>query len=161
MNRVILSGILLLLSFTAYAVSDSEMPVDVSAYTVVIDERSGLSTYIGDARITQGSLLISAEKIQIFSKNQGIIKVIAIGTKNKLAHYQQNQNNRTNFVKATARNITYFIDTQLIRLVGKANLTQGFDSFSGDVLNYDIKKDKLIAKQSEDGSERVRFKIKL
>lgn len=81
--------------------------------------------------------------------------------KKKPAHYKQNQANQPRFIEATAQNITYFIDKQFVRLKGKAHLIQGFDSFSGGVLNYDIKKDRIIAKKSKDGTQRVKFKIKL
>ncbi len=36
-----------------------------------------------------------------------------------------------------------------------------FDSFSGDTLDYDINNDKVVVKGSEDGTERVKFKIVL
>lgn len=159
MSRIVF--ILLLLPFTADAAFKDRVPVEVKAYNVVIDERLGFSTYTGDANIVQGDLEISAAKIQIFSKDQSISKVIAIGNKNKLAHYKQNQTNQPYFIEATAQNITYFIDKQLVRLVGEAHLVQGFESFSGGVLNYDIKRDKVIASKSKDGTQRVRFKIKL
>ncbi|WXU00138.1 MAG: Lipopolysaccharide export system protein LptA [Catillopecten margaritatus gill symbiont] len=159
MNRIVF--ILLLLPFTVNALLNDRVPVDVSAYTVVIDEHSGVSVYTGNAKIVQGSLEINAEKIQIFNKNQSIVKVIATGTKKKPAHYKQNQANQPRFIEATAQNITYFIDKQFVRLKGKAHLIQGFDSFSGGVLNYDIKKDRIIAKKSKDGTQRVKFKIKL
>lgn len=160
MNRVILSAIVLL-SFTAHAAADSRLPINVQAHTAVIDERLGFGTYTGNAKITQGSLVISAEKIQVFSKNQAITKVIALGTKTKLAHYKQNQSNRPRFIEATAINITYRIDKQLVHLAGKAHLIQGFDSFSGGTLDYDIKKDKIVAKKSKNGIQRVKFKIRL
>jgi lipopolysaccharide export system protein LptA len=49
----------------------------------------------------------------------------------------------------------------MVYLVGNAYLIQGFDSFSGDSLSYDINNDKVIVKGSEDGTERVKFKIVL
>ncbi|SFV85134.1 LptA, protein essential for LPS transport across the periplasm [hydrothermal vent metagenome] len=159
MNRIIF--ILLLLPFTADALLNGRIPTDVKAYAVVIDERLGLSTYTGNAQIVQGSLIISAESIQIFSKNQEITKVIAVGTKKKPAHYKQNQPKQPRFIEATAQNITYFVGKQLVKLKGRAHLIQGFDSFSGGTLNYDIKKDKIFAKKSKDGTQRVQFKIKL
>lgn len=159
MSSVLL--MMLLLSFASHALPEKRAPMNVKAHTVVIDERLGLSTYTGNASITQGSLAVSAEKIQIFSKKQVITKVIATGTKKKLAHYQQNQPNRANFVEAVAQKIVYFIDKQQVRLEGEAHLTQGFESFSGGVLDYDIKEEKIIANKSKDGTRRVRFKIKL
>lgn len=157
MNRIIF--LLWLLPFSAQALLDKKIPIDVKAYTVVIDERLGLSIYTGNAQITQGDLIIVAKKIQIFSKNQAITKVIAVGTKKKPAYYQQNQANQPEFVEATAQNIVYFIGKQLVRLKGDAYLIQGSDSFSGGVLSYDINKNKVIATQSKDGTQRVKFKI--
>jgi lipopolysaccharide export system protein LptA len=56
---------------------------------------------------------------------------------------------------------SYFINQQLVRLEGNAHLVQGFDSFSGGILNYDIKKDKMVAGKSKNDTQRVKFKIKL
>jgi lipopolysaccharide export system protein LptA len=42
-----------------------------------------------------------------------------------------------------------------VRLEGNAHLVQGFDSFSGGILNYDIKKDKMVAGKSKNDTQRV------
>ena len=161
MNKLAFT-LLYLLSFALHALpGDAKEPINIKAYTVVIDERKGLSTYTGDARVAQGSLTLSAEKIQLFSSQKEVTKVIAKGDKNKLAHYKQNQPNQSRFIEATALNITYLIKKEFVHLEGKAHLVQGFDSFSGGTLDYDIKNDKVIAQKSKDGTERVRFKIKL
>ncbi len=151
-----------LLSFTSYAfIDDNKAPVDVKAQTVIIDKPSGLSTYTGNVEVTQGSLMLNAEEIQIFSIGQTISKMTAKGNKKKLAYYKQNQPNQLHFVEAGALTITYFVDKQLVRLEGSAYLVQGFDYFSGGILDYDIKKDKIVAKKSKNGAQRVKFKIKL
>jgi lipopolysaccharide export system protein LptA len=49
----------------------------------------------------------------------------------------------------------------MIFLEGDAYLVQGFDSFSGDSLTYDINNDKVLVKGSVDGTKRVKFKIDL
>ena len=46
-------------------------------------------------------------------------------------------------------------------LKGDAHLVQGFDSFSGETLDYDIVNDKVIVKGSDDSTKRVKFKIKM
>ncbi|BAS67147.1 MAG: lipopolysaccharide transport periplasmic protein LptA [Gammaproteobacteria bacterium] len=159
MSRIFL--ILLLLPLGVQAIFDSKSEIVVQAHTVVVDGRSELSTYTGDAKITQGDLLIMAQKIQVFNKEQVVSKIIATGVKKKPAYYKQNQPKQSGFVEATAQKITYFIDKQLVRLEGNAHLTQDSNSFSGGLLNYDIKKNKIIAKKSKDGMQRVKFKIKL
>ncbi len=141
--------------------NDKNQPINVEAYTVVIDEKKNISTYTGNASVVQGSLTLSAEKIQIFSNQKEVFKVVAKGDKKHRAHYQQNQQNQARFIEATAEKIIYLIKQEMMHLSGNAHLVQGFDSFSGGTLDYDIKNDKVIAKQSKDGTQRVRFKIKL
>ena len=149
-------------SFGVYALpDDAKQPIQVKAYTVVIDERKGLSTYTGDAKVSQGSLMLSADKIELYSNQKEVTKVLAIGSKNKLAYYKQNQPNRSRFIEAGAIKINYLIKKEIVQLRGKAHLIQGFDKFSGGTLDYDIKNDKVILEQSKDGKERVKFKIKL
>ena len=141
--------------------TDKGQPINVKAQTVIIDEKAGHSIYSGNAKVMQGSLMLSAKKIQIYNNQKNVTKVIANGNKKQRAHYQQNQENQPRFIEATANEITYLIKTEMVYLKGNAHLTQGFDSFSGGTLDYDIKNDKVIAEKSNDGTQRVRFKIKL
>ena len=141
---------------------DRTQPIHVKAQQVLIDEPGGMSRYSGRAEVTQGSLLLKADTIDVFSQKRQVDKVIATGSAEQLAHYQQAQPKQTRFIQAQAKTITYLIDRQLVRLKGKAHLIQGFDSFSGGSLDYDIKNDKVLLKRSEtDDGQRVRFKIKL
>ncbi|VVM27943.1 hypothetical protein BSPWISOXPB_8861 [uncultured Gammaproteobacteria bacterium] len=64
-------------------------------------------------------------------------------------------------VEANAQTITYFANQQLVRLEGNAHLIQGLDSFSGSILSYDIKKDKMVAEKAKNGDQRIKFKINL
>ncbi len=140
---------------------DALQPIMVEADKVIIDEKKGISTYSGDATVRQGTLMLSAQRIELFMLNRSLNKVIAHGSKQERAQYKQNQPNQPRFVEATATNIVYLVKKNFVYLKGNARLTQGFDSFSGEEIDYDIENDKVIAKQSEDGTRRVRFKIKL
>lgn len=161
MNRVFLIY-LYCVSFGIYALpNDAKQPIQIKAYTVVIDERKGLSTYTGDVKVSQGSLMLSADKIELYSNQKKVTKILAKGSKKELAYYKQNQPNRSRFIEARAIKINYLISKEFVQLRGKARLIQGFDTFSGGTLDYDIKNDKVILKQSKDGKERVKFKIKL
>ncbi len=161
MNKHFL-GYLSLLFFSVQVLpSNAKTAIDIYANSVLIDEQKGLSIYTGDVKVTQGELVLKAEKIQLFNTQRQVTKIIANGTKNQRAYYKQGRVNKPRFIEARADNITYFIKSGLVRLNGRANLIQGFDSFSGGTLDYDIKNDKVIVKQSKDGTQRVKFKIKL
>jgi len=138
---------------------DTKQPIEIEAQSVVVDETTGFNEFSGDVEVRQGSLLLMAELIQVQTDNEEVVSMIARGSLEKPAKYIQSQENQARFIEATATLITYDVDKGMIFLVGNAHLVQGFDSFSGDTLNYDINNDKVVVKGSEDGTERVKFKI--
>ena len=161
MNKLI---ILIALFFTSLAFAlpeDAKQPIEIEAQSVVVDETTGFNEFSGNAEVKQGSLLLFAELIQVQTNIDGVETMIAKGTLEKPAKYIQSQENQGRFIEATATLITYNVNEGMIFLVGNAHLVQGFDSFSGDSLNYDINNDKVVVKGSEDGTERVKFKIVL
>ena len=157
--------LILLMAFVTSLVfalpEDTKQPIEIEAQSVVVDETTGFSEFSGNAVVRQGSLLLSAELIQVQTDNEEVVSMIAKGSLEKPAKYIQSQENQARFIEATATLITYDVDEGMIFLVGNAHLVQGFDSFSGDTLNYDINNDKVVVKGSEDGTERVKFKIVL
>jgi lipopolysaccharide export system protein LptA len=157
--------LILLMTFVASLVfalpEDAKQPIEIEAQSVVVDETTGFNEFRGNAEVRQGSLLLLAELIQVQTDNEEVVSMIAKGSLEKPAKYIQSQENQARFIEATATLITYDVDEGMIFLVGNAHLVQGFDSFSGDTLNYDINNDKVVVKGSEDGTERVKFKIVL
>ena len=161
MNKLIILATLFFTSFVFALPEDAKQPIEIEAQSVVVDETSGFNEFSGNAEVKQGSLLLFAELIQVQTNSDGVETMIAKGTLEKPAKYIQNQENQGRFIEATATLITYNINEGMIFLIGNAHLVQGFDSFSGDSLTYDINNDKVVVKGSEDGTERVTFKIVL
>ncbi|MBE8189817.1 MAG: lipopolysaccharide transport periplasmic protein LptA [Candidatus Thioglobus sp.] len=165
MNKVFLRVFLVilgLLSCTVFAAkNDAKQAIQIQANTVVIDEKTGLSTYSGNAKVVHGSLVLSAQNIYVFSAKDEVTKIVAKGSKNQHAYYKQNQPNQPRFIEAKALKIVYFVSKELMYLEGKAHLVQGFNSFTGGTLEYDAKTDRVLIKKSSDGTQRVKFKIKL
>ena len=152
----------LFFSTFAFALSeDADQPIEIEAESVMVDETTGFNEFVGDAEVKQGSLVMTAEIIQVQTNADGVETMIAKGTIEKPAKYIQSQENQARLIEATANLITYNVNEGMIFLVGDAFLVQGFDSFSGDSLTYDINNDKVLVKGSEDGTKRVKFKIDL
>ena len=161
MNKLIILAALFFTSFAFALPEDAKQPIEIEAQSVVVDETTGFNEFSGNAEVKQGSLLLFAELIQVQTNSDGVETMIAKGTLEKPAKYIQSQENQARFIEATATLITYNVNEGMIFLVGNAHLVQGFDSFSGDSLNYDINNDKVVVKGSEDGTDRVKFKIVL
>jgi len=161
MNKLIIVTTLFITSLAFALPEDAKQPIEIEAKSVTVDETTGFNEFSGNAEVKQGSLLLFAELIQVQTNSDGVETMIAKGTLEKPAKYIQSQENQARFIEATATLITYNVNEGMIFLVGNAHLVQGFDSFSGDSLNYDINNDKVVVKGSEDGTERVKFKIVL
>ena len=161
LNKVIILFLVFFTSLVFALPEDAKQPIEIEAHSVFVDEIKGFNEFSGNAEVRQGSLLLLAELIQVQTKDEDVISVVAKGSLQKPAKYSQDQENQERFVEATATQITYDVEEGMIFLVGNAHLIQGFDSFSGDRLTYDIDNDKVIVKGSEDGTERVKFKIVL
>ena len=161
MNRIIIFIAIVFSTLVNALPEDANQPIEIEADSVIVDEISGFNEFLGDAEVRQGSLLITAELIQVQTNIDGVDTMIAKGTIEKPAKYTQSQENQARYIEATADLITYDVNEGMVFLEGNAYLIQGFDSFSGDSLNYDINNDKVIVKGSEDGTERVKFKIVL
>jgi len=161
MNKIILLISIFFTTFVFALPEDAKQPIEIEAESVIVDEISGFNEFSGNAEVRQGSLLMTAELIQVQTNTDGVETMIAKGTVDNPAKYIQSQENQARFIEATATLITYDVNKDMIFLVGNAYLIQGFDSFSGDTLTYDINNDKVIVKGSEDGTKRVKFKIDL
>ena len=161
MSKLIFLSLLFITSIAFALKDDAEQQIEIDANSVTVDEISGFNEFLGNAEVRQGSLFLSAELIQVQANSDGVETMVARGTIAKPAKYTQIQESQTRLIEATATLITYDVNKGVIFLVGNANLIQGFDSFSGDTLDYDINTDKVIVKGSQDGSTRVKFKINL
>lgn len=122
--------------------SDREQPITIQADDAMIDDRQGTSVYTGDVTIDQGTLHISAHEVEIISDGDRVIQIIASskGDNGPLAHYEQQPDEDESLVQADARKITYFVQEERLHLVGNARLEQARDTFSGEILYYNVNK---------------------
>ena len=166
LNKVITLFVVFFASLVFALPEDAKQPIEIEAQSVIVDETTGFNEFSGNVEVKQGSLLLLAEIIQVQTDNEEVVSMVAKGTLEKPAKYIQNQEDQARFIEATATLITYDVEGGMIFLVGNAHLVQGFDSFSGDTLDYDINNDKVVVKGSEDGTKdfspkRVKFTITL
>lgn len=149
---------------TKFASKKTKHPVYIKADKAVIDDKKGVSVFSKNAKIKHYNLQISASNITTFSEQKKLHKIIAIGKKGlkpKKVNYQQGKKNSKKFVKAIAYKIIYDAKNQLVYLYDKVRLRRGNDFFSGEIVIYNIKKDRVRIKKSQKPGEQVKFKIKL
>jgi len=122
---------------------DRSQPIEVSANQATLDDKKNLAIYEGNVVLTQGSLIIKADKITIkAAKNGQVNEVIATGN---LAEFTQTPEPNKDPIVAKAEHITYSVAQEKIVLTRSASVVQNKNLFQGNVITYDIKQQKLSA----------------
>lgn len=136
--------------------SDPEQPMNIEADQAMVDEERGITEYKGSVVVTQGSLRITADTVSIFEGNGGFDKAILEGAP---ARFRQRPDGSQEYVRASAKRIEYMVPKSLLILVDDAVVNQGTDTFSGNRISYDTKKNQVKARKSESGGDRVKITI--
>lgn len=131
--------------------TDQEQPINIEADTADLDDNTGTSIYRGNVIVTQGSIRLTGDVVTVFSPQHTLEKVKAEGNP---ATFKQRPDAKDQDMRARSLQMEYFVDTEKLILLKKANLWQEGDEISGNRIDYDIKADLGRATKGE--NERVR-----
>ena len=123
---------------------DQSQPIYIESDKARRDDPKGVTIYEGQVEVTQGSLLLKADKVTLYNtQKDGITTIIANGSP---AHYQQKPAPEKTLVKARAKTIEYFVSKERIVLTKNAWMTQDGATFDAAIIEYDIAKEIVEAK---------------
>lgn len=152
-SRLIFGLLLCTLPCLAWSLtSDQDQPIYMEADSVDIDEESGISTYVGDVKVTQGTMQLLADKVTVYRVEKRTERIVAVG---KPVNYRQQLNSSTEEVKGRASTMEYFITDERLYLIGDAVLIQGQDNFRSDRITYYRNRSLVKAGASAEGKARV------
>jgi lipopolysaccharide export system protein LptA len=122
--------------------ADRSKSIEIDAGTGVKDARRGLTMLSGAVTITQGTLNIQAERVEMRELKDGRNVVTALGTGGKQASFRQKADGKNEFFEGLADRIEYDDRSDTIKLVGNATarrLAQGViaDQLTGATITYD------------------------
>ena len=161
--------ILLLIPINLMALaSDRNQPIDLEADNADIDDLKGISIFTGNVVLTQGSMVIKSSKLTLYNdNNKELEKAIAVGSSKKLATFKQRPEGKDVDFRARSITMIYYLKKDKIHLLKNAYVWQEGDTFSGDKIIYDTKKETVMAssKKKTDGKTvssggRVKVTIK-
>jgi lipopolysaccharide export system protein LptA len=152
-NRTCLSFLLacLLLPLQSLALStDKDQPMNIEADRVDIDDEKGVSTFRGNVVITRGSMLIKGDVVVVYrDKAKNLDKVHSTGN---LAHFQQRPDNKPDDVIAEGQELFYDAVKEVLNIRRQGKVVQGGDTFRGEHIVYDSKRDKVEARGNKNGN---------
>lgn len=134
--------------------TDSDQPMNIEANKVILKEKNGISRYLGNVAITQGSRKISGDNITIFSDENNVTKVIIEG---KPASFSQLDDNNEK-IEASSHKMIFYAKTDILVLETDAVLQQKDNIFRSDKITYNTAKD-IITAGKKDGTDSERVKI--
>ena len=135
---------LLLFPLTSHALSsDKGKPMTIEADSVEIDDKKGLTVYRGNVDVRQGTLHVKGDTLVIEKVNGEVKIVTVIG---KPATYRQRPDNKKQDVTAKASKLQLYPKRNLVRLEREARVVQEGNIYTGNIIEYDNKKDIIKMK---------------
>ena len=134
---------LFIFSPTAWSLPDDKnQPIHIKSDKAEIDDSKGISIYIGNVNLDQGTINLVADKVTIYSDENGISRITALG---EPASFQQQQEENKPLMHAYGKTIDYFLSEERIELRKNAKLEQDQNIFTGESIDYDISQRKVNA----------------
>ncbi|MDZ4141602.1 MAG: lipopolysaccharide transport periplasmic protein LptA [Methylotenera sp.] len=134
--RLVFTGFISLgVSHQALAeLADKDKPIDLEADSVKVDDAKQISTYSGNVILTQGTLVIHADKLIVREDNAGFQHSTSTGNPTT---FKQKREGKNEYMEGSAQRIEYDGRMDKVRLYTKAWVKRGEDIVHGDYISYD------------------------
>lgn len=152
-RKILITSTALVAINNAHALStDSKQPINVQSVEQSADLQANKIVFSGDVEATQGSIKLTADKVEIIRNDDGDLKsIIAYGSP---VNFEQKQDNGK-YIKARASTLSYYPQKTNIVLQGRAVVWQGESKMTGERIEYNIHSQKLRAVNNNSQGGRV------
>ncbi|SHF50933.1 lipopolysaccharide export system protein LptA [Modicisalibacter ilicicola DSM 19980] len=149
-------------SLTAHALeSDASAPIEIAADRLDLDDRAGTAVYTGNVDMQQGSMKLTAARVEIERNAQGeVARVTAIGEGSR-AYIEQKPAPEDPVVKGWGETIVYHAGERRVELIRQAELHQGGDTFNGAYVEYFLDRRQVQARSESEGGAKQRVRMTL
>ena len=138
--------------------ADKDKPVNIEADTASMDDAQKIAIYQGHVVLTQGTLMITAERIEVRQDDQGFSSGDATG---KPVYFREKMEASDEYAEGWANHLEYDGRGDKLKLTGQARLKRGEDDLRGNLITYDGTSEYFQAQGSISGSPgRVRAVIR-
>lgn len=128
---VLLAGLLALPA--AAEKGDRDKPIHLEADTVTLDDIKKISVYEGNVVLTQGTITMRADHVQVSQNTEGLDTVVATGHP---VAFRQKLDGRDEYVEGYAERVEYKDSTRQVELIGQARLRRNEDELRGARISY-------------------------
>lgn len=138
-NKILFLLCLLFASHAALSfaeLADRQKPISMEADKVIVDDSNQTSTFEGNVKMRQGTLLIEANKIVATQDSKGFSQIIATG---ELAHFRQKREGLNEYAEGFGERIEYDSSVEITHFYGQARVKREGDDVRGEHIIYHTK----------------------
>ena len=117
--------------------NDSTKPMNFSSNSADMDDLHKPDPYVGHVRMTQGTRLLTSDKVSIQQDAAGFSKSIAYGSAQKLAYVKQRESDGKGWMEGWGERIEYNDRTDTFVFFDQAHIKTSTDDAKGDVIIFD------------------------
>jgi len=142
--------------------ADREKPIQVEADRVSLDDINKVSVFEGNVVLTQGTLLVRADKVSVRQDADKAQYATALG---RPLTFRQKRDGADEYIEGWAERMEYDGKRNLVELFHKARLKRNNDEIRGDYIFYDAANETFRVGPESDAAQpaatpgRVRMPI--
>lgn len=132
-----LLNFLMMIGFSTNALAeaaDRDKPINLEADSVKVDDAKQISTYSGNVILTQGTLIIRADKLIVREDSAGFQHSTSTGNPTT---FKQKREGKNEYMEGSAQRIEYDGRMDKVQLYTKAWVKRGEDIVHGEYISYD------------------------
>lgn len=131
--------------------ADRDKPVNIEADQMVIDDARQISTFTGNVKLVQGTMLIRGDKIVVVQDKEGFKVGTAYGHS---ASFRQKREGLDEYVEGDSERIEYDTHAETVNFFVQARLRRGMDEVRGEHIVYSAKTEIFQVTGKNAGSEK-------
>jgi lipopolysaccharide export system protein LptA len=115
--------------------ADRSKPIHLEADRVTVDDAKQISTFTGNVVLTQGSMVLRGDKMEVRQDKNGFRHGTTWGT---LAYFKQKREGADELIEGWAERIEYDSRADKVQMFNRAMLKRGQDEVRGNYISYDV-----------------------
>jgi len=127
--------------------TDRDKPVNIEADSMTADEAKKVAIFDGKVVLTQGSMIIRADRIVVQQDSDGFQRGVATGSPATFRHKREGYGE---YIDGQARKIEYDSKIERVEFFSDARLRRDSgDDIRGDYISYDARTERFTVKADE------------
>jgi lipopolysaccharide export system protein LptA len=132
--------------------ADRDKPINLDADKITVDDAKKTHVFEGNVLLTQGTLMIKADKIVVTQDASGYQTGVATGGPDGLSYFKQKREARDDYIEGWADRIENDAKAEKSELFGHAKMRSGQDEVRGQYISYDGKTENYLVSNGPNGT---------